>query len=239
LSFAFEGTLGHFAGAGLTVFFNDPLPSTDPAGQAVRLAIAIGEQMRKLLAGWQKLGHELGFRVGIDLGYATLGTIGFDRRSDYGAVGSVVNLAARLCEQASNGQILISQRVHAAAEELVEASSVGALTLRGFLKPVRAFSIERARASGTPGPLVGNEPTSAGVDRGQSPLSEREHEVAALIAQGCSNREIAKQLIIAEATAVRHVANILGKLGLKSRAQVAVWAVERGLRSWPAGSQPR
>lgn len=235
LSFAFEGSLGHFAGDGLTVFFNDPLPCTDPAGQAVKLAIAIAEQMRKLLVGWQKLGHELGFRVGIDLGYATLGTIGFDKRSDYGAVGSVVNLAARLCEQASDGQILISQRVYAAVERRVEANPLGALTLRGFLKPVRAFSVERA--SVTPGQLVVNAPTLTGVER--SPLSEREQEVAALIAQGCSNREIAQELIIAEATAVRHVANILGKLGLKSRSQVAVWAVERGLRSWPAGGQPR
>ena len=233
LSFAFEGTLGHFAGSGLTVFFNDPLPCPDPAGRAVRLAIAIGEQMRELLTGWRKLGHELGLRMGIDLGYATLGTIGFERRSDYGAVGSVVNLAARLCDEARDGQIYISQRVHAAAEEQVEANSLGVLTLKGFLKPVRAFSVVRARAPVTPGPLAGNEPTSASVELNQnpgpSPLSEREQEVAALLAQGCSNREVAKAPIIAEATAVRHVANILNKLGLKSRAQVAVWAVERGL----------
>jgi DNA-binding NarL/FixJ family response regulator len=109
------------------------------------------------------------------------------------------------------------------------------LTLKGFLKPVHAFTVVRARAV-MPGPLAGNEPTSASVEfnPGPSPLSEREQEVAALLAQGCSNREVAKALIIAEATAVRHVANILNKLGLKSRAQVAVWAVERGL-----GPRPR
>ena len=239
LSFAFEGTLGHFAGGALTVFFNDPLPCPDPAGQAVRLAIAIGEQMRELLTGWRKLGHELGIRMGVDLGYATLGTIGFERRSDYGAIGSVVNLAARLCDEARDGQILISQRVYAAAEEQVEANSLGTLTLQGFLKPVRAFTVVRARAPATPGPVLDNEQPSASVEfsPGPSPLSEREQEVAVLIAQGCTNREIAKALIIAEATAVRHVANILNKLGLKSRAKVAVWAVERGLEGRPKSQQ--
>lgn len=240
LSFAFEGTLGHFAGGGLTVFFNDPLPCPDAAGQAVRLAIAIGDQMRELVTGWRKLGYELGFKVGIDMGYATLGTIGFERRSDYGAIGSVVNLVARLCDEARDGQILISQRVRAAAGEQVEVNPLGALVLKGFLKPVNAFTVIRARAPVPPGPLVGNELTSASAEfnQGPSPLSEREQEVAALIAQGCSNREIAKALIIAEATAVRHVANILNKLGLRSRAQVAVWAVERGIGSRRPGPQP-
>ncbi|HLZ23703.1 MAG TPA: response regulator [Ktedonobacterales bacterium] len=241
LSFAFEGTLGHFAGGGLTVFFNDPLPCPNPACEAVRLAIAIGEQMREVLTGWRKLGHELGIRMGIDLGYATLGTIGFAQRSDYGAVGTVVDLAARLCDEASDGQILVSQRVHAAAEHLVDSTSLGMLALQGFRKPVGAFAIVRARARATPSPLAGNEPSPASVtfSPGTSPLSEREHEVVALLAQGCSNREVANALTIAEATAVRHVANILNKLGLKSRAQVAIWAVERGLGSRHRGQQHR
>jgi DNA-binding NarL/FixJ family response regulator len=239
LSFEFEGTLGHFAGGGQTVFLNDPLPCPDPAVQAVRLAIAISDKMRELIAGWRKHGHELGFRAGIDLGYATLGTIGVEGRSDYGAVGSVVNLAARLCGEAREGQILISQRVHAAAGDLVEATSLGTLALKGFLKPVGVFSIERARASVAPSPLADSESTPAHVESALSPLSEREQEVVALITQGCSNREIARELTIAEATAVRHVANILDKLGLKSRAQVAVWAVERGLRSGRPGQSPR
>jgi DNA-binding NarL/FixJ family response regulator len=238
LCFAFEGTLGHFAGGGLTVFFNDPLPCPDPAGQAVRLAIAMREKMHELTSGWRKHGHELGFSVGVDLGFATLGTIGVEGRSDYGAIGSVVNLAARLCDEARDGEILVSQRVHAAAEELVEAKSLGALTLKGFLKPVGVFSIERARAGITPSPLARVEPASEAAEYVSTPLSEREQEVVALIAAGCSNRQIAKELIIAEATAVRHVANILGKLGLKSRAQVAVWAVERRFRSGPARQQP-
>jgi adenylate cyclase len=231
LSFAFEGTLGHFNGGGVTVFFNDPLPCPDPAVQAVRLAIATRDKMHELITGWRKRGHELGFRAGIDLGYATLGTIDVEGRSDYGAVGSVVNLAARLCEEANEGQILVSQRVYTVAEDVVQATSLGMLPLKGFVKPVGVFSVEGARASVSLGPLAGGERTSAPAERGLSPLSEREQDVVALITQGCSNREIAQELTIAEATAVRHVANILDKLGLKSRAQVAVWAVERGLRS--------
>ena len=236
LSFAFEGTLGHFAGGGQTVFFNDPLPCPDPAVQAVRLAMAMSEKMRELIVGWRKRGHELGFKAGIDLGYATLGTIGVEGRSDYGAVGSVVNLAARLCDEGRDGQILVSQRVHTAAEDLVEATSLGMLALKGFLKPVGVFSIERARASVSAIPVVDSQPSRAPAESSSNPLSEREQEVVALVAQGCSNREIAKELIIAEATAVRHVANILDKLGLKSRAQVAVWAVERRLRGGVPGS---
>jgi DNA-binding CsgD family transcriptional regulator len=217
------------------VFFNDPLPCPDPAAQAVRLAMAIREKIRDLVVGWRKRGYELGFRAGIDLGFATLGTIGIDERADYGAIGSVVNLAARLCDEARDGQILVGQRVHAAVDDWVEATSVGMLTLKGFVRPVGVFSIERARAStvssgpASPGPA----PATPALD--SSPLSEREHEVAALIAQGCSNREIARELLIAEATAVRHVANILAKLGVRSRAQVAVWAVGRGLGTSPQG----
>jgi DNA-binding NarL/FixJ family response regulator len=114
------------------------------------------------------------------------------------------------------------------------------LALKGFLKPVGVFSIERARTSVAPSPLADSEPIPAPAESGSvSPLSEREQEVVALIAQGCSNREIAHQLTIAEATAVRHVANILDKLGLKSRAQVAVWAVERRFRSRLPEQYPR
>jgi adenylate cyclase len=239
LSFAFEGTLGHFAGGGLTVFFNDPLPCPDPAVQAVRLAIVMSDKMRELTATWRKRGHELGFKAGIDLGYATLGTIGVEGRSDYGAVGSVVNLAARLCDEAREGQILVSQRVHAAGEGLVEATSLGMLALKGFVKPVGVFSIQRARTTVASSPLADSEPIPAPAESGSRPLSEREQEVVALIVQGCSNREIARELTIAEATAVRHVANILDKLGLKSRAQVAVWAVERRFRSRLPDQYPR
>jgi len=239
LSFAFEGTLGHFAGGGQTVFFNDPLPCPDPAVRAIRLALAIREKMGELIAVWWKRGHALGFKAGIDLGYATLGTIGVEGRTDYGAVGSVVNLAARLCDEADEGQILVSQRVHAAGEDLVESTALGTLALKGFVKPVGVFSIGRARAAVGRGPLADSGPPPEPAIGGLSPLSEREQEVVALITKGCSNREIARELTIAEATAVRHVANILDKLGLKSRAQVAVWAVERGLRSGRMDQSPR
>ena len=234
LSFAFEGTLGHFTGGGLTVFFNDPLPCPDPALQAVRLAIAIREKMSELIAGWRRRGYELGFRAGIDLGFATLGTIGVAERADYGAVGSVVNVAAGLRDEARDGQILVSQRVHVAVDDLVEATSVGVLTLKGFVKPVGAFSVKGPRTSAVTGGPAPGEAVAAREVGGANPLSERELEVVALIAQGCSNRQIASELLIADATAVRHVANILGKLGLRSRAQVAVWAVERGLQLRPA-----
>jgi DNA-binding NarL/FixJ family response regulator len=232
LSFAFEGTLGHFTGGGLTVFFNDPLPCAEPAVQAVRLAIAIREKMSELIVRWQKRGYELGFRAGIDLGFATLGTIGVGERADYGAIGSVVNLAARLCDEADDGQLLVSQRVHAAVDDLVESTPVGVLTLKGFVKPVGVFSIARARTDATYESAPHEAVATVDIG-GSNPLSEREQEVVALIAQGYSNRAIASELLIAEATAVRHVANILRKLGFRSRAQVAVWAVERGLRPGP------
>jgi DNA-binding CsgD family transcriptional regulator len=191
--------------------------------------------MSGLLVGWRKRGYELGFKAGIDLGFATLGTIGVEERADYGAIGSVVNLALRLCDEARDGQILVSQRVHAAVDNSVEAASVGVLTLKGFVKPVGVFRVVQAAAGG-PAP---DEAVALAKLSGSNPLSERERDVVALIARGYSNREIAGELVIAEATAVRHVANILGKLGLRSRAQVAVWAVERGLRSKPAGQRPR
>jgi DNA-binding response OmpR family regulator/DNA-binding CsgD family transcriptional regulator len=235
LSFAFEGTLGHFTGGGLLVFFNDPLPCPDPAAQAVRLAIAIREKMHELIDTWRKRGYELGFRAGIDLGFATLGTIGVGERADYGAIGSVVNLAIRLCDEAHDGQILVSRRVHSAVDDWVEADSVGVLTLRGFVKPVGVFSIERAH-TGVPSEAYAPGKADAVAEVSDSnPLSDRELDVVALIVRGCSNREIARDLVIADATAVRHVANILGKLGLRSRAQVAVWAVERGLGPRSAG----
>ena len=141
LVFEFEGTVGHFAGDGLMVFFNDPLPCPDPAARAVRLACAMRERMTELAAAWRKRGHELGFGVGISLGYATLGTIGFEGRFDYGAIGTVVNLAARLCDEAVSGQVLVSQRVHAAVEDFVIAEDVPDLTLKGFRQPVSAMNV--------------------------------------------------------------------------------------------------
>jgi class 3 adenylate cyclase len=139
--FRFEGTLERFAGDGLMVFFNDPLPCPDPAAQAVQMAVAMRQQMSELIEGWRKRGHHLNFGVGIAQGYATLGMIGFEGRIDYGAIGPVTNLAARLCDQAQGGQILISQRVYTAVEGLVEAEPTGELSLKGFRDSVPTFNV--------------------------------------------------------------------------------------------------
>jgi adenylate cyclase len=141
LIFRFEGTLERFAGDGLMVFFNDPLPCSDHAAQAVRMAVAMHRQMDELTEKWRKRGHQLDFGVGIAQGYATLGMIGFESRVDYGAIGPVTNLASRLCDEARGGQILVSQRVYAAVEELVEAEPAGELPLKGFRKPVPTFNV--------------------------------------------------------------------------------------------------
>ena len=139
--FRFEGTLERFAGDGLMVFFNDPLPCPAPADRAVRMALAMRERVDALARTWRKRGHQLGFGVGIAQGYATLGRIGFKGRVDYGAIGTVTNLASRLCDEAQPGQILVSQRVYSEVEELVEAEAVGELSLKGFLKPVPTFNV--------------------------------------------------------------------------------------------------
>jgi adenylate cyclase len=141
LIFRFEGTLERFAGDGLMVFFNDPVPCPDPAARAVRMAVAMRQRVGELTGTWRKRGHQLDFGVGIAQGYATLGKIGFEGRFDYAAIGTVTNLAARLCGEAAGGQILISQRVYAAVEALAVANQVGELSLKGFVKPVPAYNV--------------------------------------------------------------------------------------------------
>jgi len=136
-----EGTLERFTGDGVMVFFNDPFPCPDPAVRAVRMAAAMRDRCAELGETWKKFGYDLGFGVGIAHGYATLGRIGFEGRSDYAAVGSVVNLAARLCAEASNGQIIVERKVMAAIESFAEMEPLGPLTLKGFHRPVPAFSV--------------------------------------------------------------------------------------------------
>jgi class 3 adenylate cyclase/CheY-like chemotaxis protein len=141
----YEGTLEHFAGDGMMIFFNDPAPIPNPAERAVRMTLAMRERVKELTAKWRKLGHELDFGVGIAQGYATIGAIGYEGRWEYGAIGSVPNLAARLCGEAKPGEILVAQRVLAALDELVEVEEKGELMLKGFHRPVTACNILRLR----------------------------------------------------------------------------------------------
>jgi class 3 adenylate cyclase len=136
-----DGTLEHFAGDGVMVYFNDPALQPDHELRAVTMAVAMREAVADLAAGWHKLGYELGFGVGIVAGYATLGRIGFEGRYDYGAVGNAVNLAARLCAEASPGQVLLDQRTFAAVEDMVEVEPVGELHLKGLTRPVPAYDV--------------------------------------------------------------------------------------------------
>jgi class 3 adenylate cyclase len=137
----FEGTVEHFAGDGVMILFNDPLPCADHAARAVAMAVAMRESVGALAQDWRKRGYDLGFGVGIAQGYATLGRIGFEGRFDYAAIGSVVNLASRLSDEAKDGQIVISEAVHTATEDFARAEPLGPLTLKGLHKPVNAFNV--------------------------------------------------------------------------------------------------
>lgn len=141
LIFRYGATLEHFAGDGVMSFFNDPIPCDDPAAHAVQMALDMRDEVSALLDKWSKRGFELGFGVGIALGYATLGQVGFEGQFHYMAIGSVANLASRLCDQAQNGQILITQRVYAEVEDLARVESIGELDFKGFHKPVPAFQV--------------------------------------------------------------------------------------------------
>lgn len=138
---AHGGTLEHFAGDGVMVFFNDPMPQEDHVERAVRMAVEMRDRFGALAAGWQKRGYELGFGVGIAVGYATLGRIGFEGRYDYGAIGNVVILASRLSSQATANQILLSQRAAGMVEEIVDVESVGELQIKGLSRPVSASNV--------------------------------------------------------------------------------------------------
>ncbi len=143
-----EGTLERFTGDGMMVFFNDPVPIPDPAERAIRMTLAMRDRVAALTDRWRRLGYELDFGVGIAQGYATIGAIGFEGRWDYGAVGTVTNLAARLCGEAKPGQILVPRRVLTSVEGVVEAEPVGDLLLKGFLKSVVAFNVLGWREAG-------------------------------------------------------------------------------------------
>jgi class 3 adenylate cyclase len=137
----YEGTLERFVGDGLLVVFNDPLPCADHGERAVRMALAMRDAVGELAARWRRQGHALGFGIGIARGHATIGKIGFEQRLDYAVIGTVPNLAARLCEEAKAGQIIASQRAFLAVEPQAEARPLGDLALKGFHRPMAAVEI--------------------------------------------------------------------------------------------------
>jgi class 3 adenylate cyclase/PAS domain-containing protein len=138
---AYDGTIEHFAGDGVMILFNDPVPVDNHELQAIRMALLMRDSVATLSAGWKKRGYALGFGVGIAGGYATIGTIGFEGRLEYGAIGTVINLAARLCGEAKENQILISPRIFSRVETHIEAESVGELSLKGFQRSVFAHNV--------------------------------------------------------------------------------------------------
>jgi class 3 adenylate cyclase len=147
LVFKFDGTIDHRAGDGLMVIFNDPVPCNAPVSKALSLALAMRARVRELAKDWRRRGYELGFGIGIASGYATLGLVGFEGRFDYTANGSVVNLAARLCDYAQDDQIIISQNAYADIENLVDAEPLPNVQLKGISVPVRAYGVIGLRQS--------------------------------------------------------------------------------------------
>jgi class 3 adenylate cyclase len=132
----FEGTLDHYSGDGIMVFFNDPLPTPEPAKRAIEMAMAMRETAAEVVNAWRRRGHTIGFGVGIAQGYATLGQIGFAERMDYTAIGTVTNVAARLCSEAKDGQILVGKRIAATVDGAVSLEEIGNLSLKGLSQPI-------------------------------------------------------------------------------------------------------
>lgn len=145
LVFTHEGTLERFIGDGILVIFNDPLPCNDPAGRAVRMAVEMREAVAHLSQAWKHRGQDIGFGIGIAQGFATIGQIGFEGRVEYSTIGTVINLAARLCGEAADGQVLVSRRIANAVDQTAVAKPVGELKLKGLSRAVTAFNIEGLR----------------------------------------------------------------------------------------------
>jgi adenylate cyclase len=142
----FDATVGHFAGDGIMLFFNDPVPCPDPTLDAVRFALAIKDRLSSLTQQWRRRGHEIGFGIGISCGFATVGEMGFEGRRDYGAIGTVCNLASRLCDEALDGQILIGSRAYAHVEGAVDAEQLPQVDLKGFASPVEVWNVVGLRS---------------------------------------------------------------------------------------------
>jgi class 3 adenylate cyclase len=137
----YESTLDKYGGDGMMVFFNDPLPTPEPARRAIEMAVAMRDAAAEVVRAWRRQGHDVGFGVGISQGYATLGQIGFAERMDYTAIGTVTNLAARLCGEAKDGQILTSRRVAIAVEDTMALEEIGDLSLKGLSQAVAVYNV--------------------------------------------------------------------------------------------------
>ncbi|MGH3794181.1 MAG: response regulator [Pseudonocardiaceae bacterium] len=159
----FEATVGYFGGDSVMVYFNDPLPCPDPERRAVQMASAASEAMRPVIASWRKLGHDLDLGIGIASGYATLGMYGFEGRFDYTPLGTVVNLAARVCGRAEPGQILLTQRVGAAVEDDFDVEPIGDIALKGFQRPIPVLRL-LGPATSSSRPVPSGVPTGAAMD---------------------------------------------------------------------------
>jgi class 3 adenylate cyclase len=146
--FQYGGTLERFAGDGLLILFNDPIEYADHTARAVKMALEMREQMAALTERWQRLGHNLGFGIGISRGFVTLGAVGFEGRQEYTAIGAAANLASRLCDEAKSGQILISQRVAGCLEQELQVGDLGTLALKGFSRPVPVYEVFAWRGVG-------------------------------------------------------------------------------------------
>ncbi|HEX7272032.1 MAG TPA: response regulator [Casimicrobiaceae bacterium] len=143
----YEGTLEHFTGDGITVLFNDPIPVPNPAERAVRMSLAIRECVKEMSVDWSRRGYDLGLGIGIAQGFATIGAIGFEQRWDYSAIGSVTNLAARLCGEAAANQILISQKVRVGVESFAELDEEQVMRLKGFHRPIISYRVQGLKAT--------------------------------------------------------------------------------------------
>jgi DNA-binding NarL/FixJ family response regulator len=209
----YEATVAALDEDTVKLLFNDPLPCDAPAEQAVQMALELRTAFAARFSAWSSREVVLGFAAAIDLGYATLGTVGLPGRAEYGVIGPVSRVAARLAECAEPAQILLTASARAAVMEDVETTPVGELHLAGFAHPFVGFAVDALRRVEAP-------PAAA-----SHSLTQREWQVVDLIVKGYTNREIAEALVIAEGTAVKHVANVLAKLELRSRTQVAAWAV--------------
>jgi class 3 adenylate cyclase len=146
----YSGTLERYAGDGVMVVFNDPVPVENPALQAVLMALEMRDAIEAMTGKWRRMGHDIGFGIGIAHGFATLGTIGFEGRFDYAAIGTVSNVASRLCDEAKPGQILVSPRVLMEVEDTIAVEPVGEFTLKGIRRPLAAYNVLAARAGRQP-----------------------------------------------------------------------------------------